>query len=269
MAIVKGPFQVSGSISNVSFYTRRGSDKVIMRTKGGAKKEHIKNKPQFEGFRAQQKEWSGVTKSSAALRMAFGGLHKLADYNLSAVLNSMCNKVQKADAESPKGSRPVCISKYKDAFVGFNFNRQYLFNSVLRVSLETHIVRENLKATVILPRINTDIDVLNVQRLPYFQLIVSLGTVSDMAYNPSLTDYGPLVPFLHGAAAISSSPWFASNSIVGAQTLEVQLTEKQQAALTSDVSVVLSMGIAFGAIGFDGQPTEVKYAGCGKVLGVV
>jgi hypothetical protein len=41
MATVKGPIQFSGSISNISFYTRRGSDKVIARSKGGASKEKI------------------------------------------------------------------------------------------------------------------------------------------------------------------------------------------------------------------------------------
>lgn len=38
MTIVKGPIHFSGSISNVSFYTRRGSDIVIARSKGGATK---------------------------------------------------------------------------------------------------------------------------------------------------------------------------------------------------------------------------------------
>ena len=34
MAIVKGFLQMTGSIKGMSFYTRVGSDKVIMRTKG-------------------------------------------------------------------------------------------------------------------------------------------------------------------------------------------------------------------------------------------
>ena len=269
MATVKGPFQLSGSMSNVSFYTLRCSEKVIVRSEGGVKNEHIKNKPQFEGFRAQQKEWSAATKCSAALRMTFGGLHRLADYNLSPALNSLCNKVQKADTEQPNGSRPVCISKYKEAFVGFNFNRQYLFNSVFRASVEASIERESLKAVIAFPRINTDIDVLNVQRLPYFRLIIALGTVSDMEFSPALGQYHALVPVLHGASAWASSEWYASNAIVGAQTLTVQLTQNQQAALTPNVSVVLSIAIEFGTIGFDGQPTEVKHAGSGKVLRVV
>ena len=52
---------MTGSISNVSFYTRRGSDKMIARSKGGASKEKIKSAPEFEGFRLQQKEWKGCT----------------------------------------------------------------------------------------------------------------------------------------------------------------------------------------------------------------
>ena len=62
MAIVKGAFQMTGSIRGVSFYTVRGSEKVIMRTKGGASKEKIKSSPKFEGLRKQQKEFGGCSK---------------------------------------------------------------------------------------------------------------------------------------------------------------------------------------------------------------
>ena len=41
MAIVKGFLQMTGSIG-MSFYTRVGSDKVIMRTKGGPNKYMLK-----------------------------------------------------------------------------------------------------------------------------------------------------------------------------------------------------------------------------------
>jgi len=132
MAIVKGPIQFTGSISNVSFYTRRGSDQIIMRTKGGISGDKIKRLPQFEGLRLQQKEWSGVTKTAAGIRYAFGGLNRLADYNITSVLNGLTNKMQKADESTVKGKRPVCLSKFKQALDGFNLNRNYPYNSVLR-----------------------------------------------------------------------------------------------------------------------------------------
>ena len=42
MAIVKNFLQITGSIKGVSFYTRVGSDKVIMRTKGGIARKLFK-----------------------------------------------------------------------------------------------------------------------------------------------------------------------------------------------------------------------------------
>ena len=110
MAIVKGLIQMTGSLSGVSFYTRRGSDKIIARTKGGVSGDKIKRLPQYEGLRLQQKEWSGVTKLASGVRHAFGGLHRLADYNLTSVLNGLANKMQKADTSAEKGKRPVRLS---------------------------------------------------------------------------------------------------------------------------------------------------------------
>ncbi len=49
---------------------------------------------------------------------------------------------------------------------------------------------------------------------------------------------------------------------------EIQMTEAQKAMLTEDVSLILSIGVEFGTIGFTGQTQEVKYAGSGKVMKV-
>lgn len=268
MAIIKGAIQMTGSIKGVTFYTRRGSNQVIMRTKGGVSGDKIKRLPQYEGLRLQQKEWSGVTKGASGIRTAFGGLHRLADYNLSSVLNGLSNKMQKGDTTTEKGKRPVRLSLFRQALDGFNFNRNHPFNSVLRVSLNFEIDREKLQATVFIPRINTEIDLLNVQRLPFFRIIVSLGTASDMIYNENLNDYVPAVEGLHGASAVTNSDWHSANTILEEQTLTVQMTDKQIGLLTNEVSVMLSMAVEFGTIGFLGKPMEVKYAGSGKVLKV-
>ena len=47
MARVKQFDVITGSISNLSFYTRKGSDQVFVRTKGGATKSQIKRRPEF------------------------------------------------------------------------------------------------------------------------------------------------------------------------------------------------------------------------------
>lgn len=268
MAIIKGAIQMTGSIKGVTFYTRRGSDQVIMRTKGGVSKDKIKRLPQYEGLRLQQKEWSGCTKFASGVRTSFGGLHRLADYNLSSVLNGMGNKLQKLDALGEKGKRPVCLSPLKMVLDGFNFNRNHPFNTVLRVSTTYELNRNSLSASITFPRIKTDIDLLNIQRLPYFRVIMVLGTASDMEYRADLNDYVPMVEALHGAAVVTNSKWFPANTIVEEQTLTAQMTDRQLANLTDNVSVLLSIAVEFGTIGFLGEPVEVKYAGCGKVVKV-
>jgi len=268
MAIIKGAIQMTGSIKGISFYSVRGSDKVIMRTKGGASKNKIATSPKFEGLRKQQKEWSGCAKFGSLTRYAFGGLHRLADYNLTPVLNGFAKNLQKTDTTGEIGKRGIYLSKYRYLMEGFNFNRNYPFNTVLRVGVVGEINRDKLTANVRLPRINTEIDVQNIQKLPYFRLIVALGAVSDMSFNDAANSFEPKVVAMHGISAVFNGEWVPSENVLQEQTMEVQLGEALKPHLTDDVSLILSIAIEFGKVGFTGEPVEVKYAGCGKVLKV-
>ena len=113
MATIKGPLQLEGSVGGMSFYTRRGSEKIIVRSKGGASKQVIKNSPRFENLRLQQNEWRGCTAFASKLRFAFGGLHRVADYNLTPALNAFAKNLQKTDENSEKGKRIIPISLYR------------------------------------------------------------------------------------------------------------------------------------------------------------
>lgn len=266
MAIAKGPVQFSGSISNVSFYTRRGSDKVIARSKGGATKEKIKTSVKFEGFRLQQNEWKGCTAFASSLRYTFGGLYRLADYNLTPVLNGFAKNIQKTDTEGQTGKRAIALSKYRYTLENFNFNRNYPFNTVMKVGITGQINRETLTARVQIPRINTETDIQNIQRLPYFRIIVALGAVSDLKYNGAAGSYEPTVHEMHGISVAVTGDWFPSENLLPEQTIEVNLGEEFKSCLTDEVSLILSVAIEFGKVNFTGRPQEVKYAGCGKVL---
>jgi hypothetical protein len=266
MAIIKGFLQMTGSIKGVSFYSVRGSDKVIMRTKGGASKDKIANSPKFEGLRKQQKEWSGCTKFGSVARHAFGGLNRIADYNLSPVLYGIGKNLMKLDNELETGKRSLKLSVYRPALEGFNFNRNYPFNTVLRVAPRCELHRERLEVSVQVPRINTDIDLLNIQRLPFFRILLAIGTVSDLVYNPVIDNYEPLVFNLHGVSETLTGEWHSTQTILDEHIMTVKMPEDEAKQLTNNVTVLVSMAVEFGNVGFTGQPVEVKYAGCGKVL---
>ena len=268
MVIIKGAFKMNGGINGLSFYSVRGSDKVIMRTKGGAKKEKIQKSPKFAGLRKQQKEWGGCAKFGSLSRYAFGGLHRLADYNLTPVLNGMGKNLMKLDTVSETGKRSIKLTVFKQALEGFNFNRNYPLNTVLRILPQWELDREQLTAVVTFPRINTDIDLLNIQKLPFFRLIIAIGAISDIAYHPDIDAYKPMVDGLHGHSKTLTGNWNSTQTILPEQTMTVHLPEEKTSLLTENVNVLLSLAVEFGNVGFTNEPVEVKYAGCGKVVAV-
>jgi hypothetical protein len=109
---------------------------------------------------------------------------------------------------------------------------------------------------------------MNVQRLPYFRLIVTLGAISDMHFDERANTYEPTVPLLHGVSVAVTGKWILSESLFEEQVINISLGDELIPFFTDKVSLVLSMAIEFGKVGFTGQPQEVKYAGCGKVIKV-
>jgi len=162
----------------------------------------------------------------------------------------------------------LMLSENRQAFEGFNFNRDYPFNTVLRILPRWELDREQLKGVVTFPRINTDIDLLNIQKLPFFRLIVVVGAVSDLTFNPVTDVYEAVVDGLHGHSITLNGKWNSTNAIVPEHTMTVQFPEEQISLLTENVTVLLSLAVEFGNIGYNIEPVEVKYAGCGKVVGV-
>ena len=268
MAIVKGTIVMTGGFGNASFYTVRGSDKVIARTKGGASKEKIKTSPKFAGLRKQQKEWSGCAKFGSVTRYTMGGLHRLADYNITPVLNGMGKNLMKLDTESEIGMRHLRLSAYRQALEGFNLNRNYPLNTMLRVNYRCELNRETLTATVHFPRINTATDLLNVQRLPFFRLIVSIGIVSDLHFNTAHNDYEPTLPTLHGISDTNTGAWQSTQTILAEHSMIAAFGEEKLADMSNAATMLVCVAVEFGNVGFTGEPVEVKYAGSAKVVAV-
>jgi hypothetical protein len=268
MAKIKGILQATGSIRGVSFYTRMGSDEVIMRTKGGASKEKIAKSPKFAKLRECQKEWSGCTKLGAGIRSALAGLTRLSDYSVSGTLNGIAKTIQKNDTERPNGQRSVLLSAQRDILAGFSLNKKYPFDSVLRATPTAMMDREYLSAKVTVPRINTDIHLVNFRNLPFFRVIVTLGTLSDMAYSAQNNDYVPVDDTFHSGGYSVESEWFPTQGVVAEQTFDIAMKYAQPGDLSEATTMILGIGVEFGTAGYDGKPVEVKYAGSGKILGV-
>ena len=262
---------MTGSISNISFYKVAGSDRVIMRTKGGPTKRRLKVGPEFELVRKHQKEWAACVMFSQGLKHALGEVYSLADYNVSPVWNGLGKKIIKTDENHVIAERSLCISAYRNELSGFNLNRNFSFNAVMGVTPQVSIDKESLKATVIIPAMNSEQDLLNIQKLPYFRFIISLGIVSDIVYDNTAGHgkYAPQMGAGNGAGNSETTEWFSTRDMIKEMEITVQIHSSLKEYILENTTYILSMGIQFGNVGFGGKTEAVKRACCGKIMMVI
>lgn len=266
MARITNGLQFEGSIGSMSAYKQKGSDKIILRTKGGPSKHKVATSASFAIVRRNNKEFGGCSKLGTGIRGAIVGLSFLADYNLSSPLNAIAKTIQKTNVEEELGKRPVLLSLNRDMLVGFNFNRQLLLDSVLRLPLQVTIDRENRSALLSIPRIIPEINLKQYGNNPLFRLVASLGFVSDMVFDEASNKYIPSNREVHGTCVCEFGQWHTVREMVEAQ--QIELRYPLEIALTEHDSIVIAFGIAFGYPLSDSVVAKSRYAGCGKIVAV-
>ena len=273
MARVKSLDQITGSLKNLSFYTRKGSDQIYVRTKGGASKEKIKRNPEFENVRKSNKEFGGCSKMSKQIRLTFFGLEHVADYNLSSVLCSLAKNIQKTDTEHPVGERSIRLSLFRTMLTGFNFNTINRFDSVLRIPLQGSINREKQEATINIPAfacsfgLNLPFSRNSTANFALFRITAALGITTDLQLNEQKTGYEPVHSKLNQGFKTVSTTWYSTQASVPEQQLIVNIHEPS-AIFNDDDTLVLTIAIEFGSLDAFGNPTPLKGVGAGKILGV-
>ncbi|MEI7676227.1 MAG: hypothetical protein WCJ03_05555 [Bacteroidales bacterium] len=269
MARVKQLDVIVGSLKNLSFYTRKGSDQVFVRTKGGATKEQIKRKPEFEALRRNNKEFGGCSKMSKEIRNTFQPLVHVADYNLAPAICSLVKDIQKRDTESAVGERAIRLSAVRYVVAGFDFNRGVRFDSLLRVPLRWSLRREELCATLEVPAFACSFG-LNLPpdiRYSLFRISASLGIATDQCINASKTGYGQTHPSVGGIHRAVSTEWYSTQASLPDVQLSLDLSQGAP-EFCDDDTLILSIAVEFGTLDAFGNPTPVRGVGAGKVLGV-
>ena len=287
MARVKNLDQITGSLKNLSFYTRKGSDAIFVRTKGGPSKEKIKRNPEFEGLRRINREFGGCSAMSKQIRQSFGELSHVADYNLSSALNSLMKSIQKTDEQHETGSRSIRLSAFRYTLAGFDFGRKTRFSTLLRVPLNYTIDREQQTATVLIPafacsfglNMNTEF-MKGAVNSGTFRFTAALGIVTDMQLNISGTAYEPVHDKLGHGIQLRSTPWFSTLGSVQEQEIKLALNREYAVAtdplttppfvpeFTDADSLVLTIAVEFGTPDAFGNTVPIRGTGGGMVLGV-
>jgi hypothetical protein len=254
----------TGRLGPVSVYKMHGHDKLVIRTPGGASKSRIKNHRNFEATRNLNQEWKLVTGVAANIRMYLAGLCLLADYNVSGPLNALLKKIQIADTINEKGKRSILFSRYPDYISSFQFNRQTLFNSIVRLQPEVSIDKQTATVTVMVPALQPDIHFFPNPRYAYYRLIIDVAAASDQVWDKDSLSFKPSVSLLPKYKHFFTD-WVPTSSTQPAATYAISPFYEN---FTTGPGMILiaGTGVEYGMPGPDGSIQPAPRAGAARIL---
>ncbi len=265
MAILQGDIQFTGSVGDLSFYREKGTNRIIVRMKGGPSKKQIQKDPAFEGVRKNNKEFGGCSMAGKQIRIALGPLDGLTNHNYSGYLNAWIRNILKRDTEHPLGQRAVYFSKFGETLNGFYLNRNKPLDTIVRTPITFTLNRNECRALVNLPAVDPKLHLINDYKYPFFRFVVSLCVVSDLEYNEKYKTYRKLSTGNSPKNCIQSG-WHSTNGTCASQPLAIAVDKIS--ALSENEALVLAAGIEFGTPDTSGIVQAKKYSGSGKILSV-
>lgn len=260
MATLQPGFTFTGTLGNMSAYKMRGSDKIILRTKGGPSKDKIKTSPQFERTRENNSEFGGRAKASSWVKRMLHPVSVLADHNIINSLNPPMKKLQQLDTDNPRGKRNVCLEKAPQILEGFSLNKRNSFDTIVRGQMKCSIDRVALSAAWEVPGVIPGINFFAPVKQPMFRMVMALGAVPAIVFTDD--EYAPVGDYSMVYPKHVYTQWQPVLQGCDAQLLELTLPTPPG----NEYSLVLSVGVCFGTIANGGVVQQVKYGGAGKVV---
>lgn len=252
----------TGSLGKFTAYRMSGSDKIILRTKGGPTKSQIRNSPNFEQTRLNNVEFSGAVKAVKGIKSTMiPPIQRLADHNFTPKLTGMCRKIQVQDKEKVKGQRGVHLSAHRELLAGFRLTKKNPFVNLVSQPLKASLDREEKKAIVQLPRLIKSINFMLPWKLPLFRFLFSLGIVEDIVHDGNGYNECDHLP-----VANADTEWHENGVTFLPQTVELKLDMPE--ALRETQTMILFIGIEMGHPDASGEIRGAQYAGSAYILAV-
>jgi hypothetical protein len=262
MARLVSEIQFIGSLGDLTAYQVPGEKSIIVRTKGGVSRRRLKTSGKYKLTRLYCAEFGSRSTASGWIMRAMWPLTALGDNNVAGKLNAMLKPIQELDDLNDLGKRSIQISKNKQLLEGFSLNETNNLDSVLRTSIACSVSREDLRARLTIPPLEPQINFFPRHGTQYYSLIAVLSIVPDLfstkhGYQPSSPDYS------RSPYAIEETPWCPTVARSGGTSLELKI---DYIVPDEFFSVMLSLGIRYGAVANHGDIEQVEKAGSAKIL---
>ena len=254
-------FPFTGSFGGFSIYKMSGTDKMVIRRKGGPSGEKMKTLPSLTAQRTQQSSFSGGSTTAKMIGDAMSSVKHLKDYPLHGHLIKLTSAIMNMDAQNSSGKKSIIFSRGLHLFEGLSLNRKTLFDSVVTTSIGFSISREMHNAQITIPELSPGLNFYNPFKHPYYRFRMNLGIVRDMVHTEGV-GYLPVTSDFNDQTASYGTTWTSFKEHMPMQEILLQLEEP---VFDQHCHLLLSIGIEFGAP-LNGSIQHVKRAGCAKVL---
>ena len=233
-----------------------------MRTKGGATKRQIQTLDAFESTRNLNNEWKAVVKSAGLVYRGLNGLKPLAGYNISGPLNALVKKIQVMDTVNPKGKRSILFSQHLDFISSFNYNKQNMFDTLIRQSLSVQIDKTTGVADIEIPLLQPSVNFFPHPRYAYYRIVLSMTSISDYICSETSNHYSSVgvVPTYKPIF----SEWAPSN--IPQPSTSFHYTPANTTLPGQGMILILGAGIQYGMPGTDGSIQPVPFVGAARIL---
>jgi len=256
-------FNFIGRIGNYIAYTIKGSDKIFLKSVGGPSKEKIKTLDSFAECRKNQARLRGGVKAAQLLGTELAMVANLKDFNYAPKLNGLCRRLLTAH-EAETGERgSVLFTRYGYLAENFSLNKTHFLETIIRAPINSSIDRESLTASLELPHLVPNLNLMNPLNLPYYRFVFGMFCVQDFIFNPENERFYETGEFNYSSARIFT-PWHPFKQVRKAE--KICFAPDQKTPLEPNTSLVLSGGIEFGPEQDDSILKIRKYSGAGKIF---
>jgi hypothetical protein len=265
MPFLEGPFAFTGKLDMFSAYRMRGFDKIVVRRKGGPSADKVKTSPRFENTRRTMSEFGGCSRHGSYVRKAMLQIRHLSDYNFGSDINSIMRQVQLRDGTGEWGRRRITLSEHTRLLEGFSTTKKApSFDSIIRTPVDYTMDRANRSVRLEIPELIRDINYFPQNNHAMFRLTVTLGIVPDVTFDVPSKEYLP-PPWYNKSYYSKSIPTAWNPSLEGMESTVLELALN---VLPPDDrwTLMLSIGIEYGAFRQYGEIQEVPRFGAAKIL---
>lgn len=262
MATLDEGIGFTGSLGQLSAYRIKGSDKIVLRKKGGPSRKQVLTSKNFVRLRENMKEFAGVGKAVSAIRYPLMDIKHLAEHNFTSGLTKVCKKIQLLDPAGGRGERSILLSQHRYMLAGYRLHIKHPFLSIVTGPVACIFNRETKSAIIQLPGLLKGINLHLPWKQPLYRFSMSLGLISDVTfekgeYNDHSNEW---------ANTCLDTAWHVASEPFQSQTLELKLDIPGNIKDTQ--TLIFGIGIEMGTPTPYGAIEEVKYAGSACILAV-